>query len=77
MKTRRFCPKCGRPLVKSQIKGYTFQCWCCDESFYKYEVLRKKDMHWVRQVRKETILHERQQDYTPYSVYKPYPKQKY
>ena len=32
MKTRRFCPKCGRMLLKSRIKGYVFQCMNCDEA---------------------------------------------
>jgi hypothetical protein len=44
MKTRRFCPKCGRPLLKSRIKGYRFQCLYCDEDFCRFEVLRKKDL---------------------------------
>ena len=42
MKTRRFCPKCGRMLLKSRIKGYEFQCMNCDEDFYRFEVLTKK-----------------------------------
>lgn len=42
MKTRRFCPKCGRMLLKSGTKGYAFQCMNCDEDFYRFEVLTKK-----------------------------------
>ena len=42
MKTRRFCPKCGRMLLKSRIKVYAFQCMNCDEDFYRFEVLTKK-----------------------------------
>ena len=42
MKTRRFCPKCGRMLLKSRIKGYVFQCMNCDEDFYRFEVLTRK-----------------------------------
>jgi len=42
MKTRRFCPKCGRMLLKSRIKGYAFQCMNCDEDFYRFEVLTRK-----------------------------------
>lgn len=38
MKTRRFCPHCGRPVVKSRTKGYAFQCYGCDEDFYRFEV---------------------------------------
>lgn len=33
-----YCPKCGRQLTKSSIKGYTFQCLECDEDFYRFEV---------------------------------------
>lgn len=42
MKTRRFCPKCGRMLIKSRMKDYSFQCMNCDEDFYRIEVLTKK-----------------------------------
>jgi uncharacterized Zn finger protein (UPF0148 family) len=76
MKTSRFCPKCGRPLLKSPIKGYTFQCFRCDEDFYKFEVLRKKDLNTVKALRRQTIMRERQNDYKSYSIYKPYPRRK-
>lgn len=36
--TDKVCPKCGSPLFRSFIKGYTFQCFTCDEDFYKIEV---------------------------------------
>lgn len=42
MKTRRFCPKCGRMLLRSRIEGYAFQCMNCDEDFYRFEVLTEK-----------------------------------
>ena len=42
MKTRRFCPKCGRMLLGSRIEGYAFQCMNCDEDFYRFEVLTGK-----------------------------------
>lgn len=32
------CPKCGRNLYPSQIDGYTYQCFHCDEDFYDIEV---------------------------------------
>mgnify|MGYP003301713775 CR=1 FL=1 len=32
------CPHCGKPLVKSDTKGYDYQCFYCDEDFYKCEV---------------------------------------
>ena len=42
MKTRRFCPKCGRMLLKSRIKGYAFLYTALKEEFYRFEVLTKK-----------------------------------
>lgn len=79
MKTRRFCPHCGRPLQKSNLTkeregGYTFQCFACDENFFKFEVLRKKDLDRVKKIRKWTIEWEKQRGYHPSSVYKPYPR---
>lgn len=47
MKTRRFCPKCGRMLLKSRIKGYAFQCMNCDEDFYRFEVLTRKQKRMI------------------------------
>jgi len=52
MKTRRFCSKCGRPVLKSQNRDYTFQCNACDEEFYRFEVFSKKDLAQVLQIRK-------------------------
>jgi ribosomal protein L33 len=52
MKTRRFCPKCGRPVLKSQNRDYTFKCNACDEDFYRFEVFSKKDLAQVLQIRK-------------------------
>ncbi len=34
------CVKCGAPLFKSEVKGYTYQCFGCDEDFFKYEQKR-------------------------------------
>jgi len=31
------CKRCGAPLYKSQIEGYTCQCLECDEDFYAIE----------------------------------------
>ncbi|MDE7243671.1 MAG: hypothetical protein K2O18_06820 [Oscillospiraceae bacterium] len=31
------CRRCGSPLFKSLIDGYDYQCFICDEDFYKYE----------------------------------------
>jgi hypothetical protein len=76
MKTRRFCPHCGRPLLKSQVKGYAFRCFCCDADFYRFEVLRKRDLENVKLIRKNRIQWERKNDYALYSIYKPYPQPK-
>ncbi|GAB6013632.1 hypothetical protein [Viscerimonas tarda] len=52
MRTRRFCPHCGKELLKSRIKGYTYQCLYCSEDFYRIEVLHKKDMKRVKSLRR-------------------------
>ena len=31
------CCRCGSPLFKSLLPGYTFQCFTCDEDFYSFE----------------------------------------
>lgn len=31
------CRRCGSPLFKSLLPGYTYQCFTCDEDFYKFE----------------------------------------
>lgn len=78
MKTRRFCPHCGRPLLKSHndkhYNRYSFQCYGCEEDFFKFEVLRKKDMEQIKQLRKETIYRESIYNTHYFSVYKPYPR---
>lgn len=38
MKTRRYCPKCGRELLRSRVPGYVFECKSCDEDFYRFEM---------------------------------------
>lgn len=82
MKTRRFCPHCGRPVVKSQlqksINRYTFQCYGCGEDFFKIEVYRKKDMKIVKMIR--AMAYERELEYGTKSIHsfkKPYPKRDY
>ena len=47
MKTRRFCPECGRMMSKSKIKGDSFQCRSCGEDFYRIEVLTKKQQRII------------------------------
>jgi len=31
------CRSCGSPLFRSFLNGYFYQCFTCDEDFYKYE----------------------------------------
>lgn len=73
MKTRKFCPKCGRPVVKSRTKGYAFQCHACDEDFYRFEVLTTRQIEQVREIRRITYQWETKNNYTPHSFKKPYP----
>lgn len=76
MKTNRFCPHCGRPVLKSGLKQYAFQCYGCDEDFYRVEVLRKNDKERIVELRKSCIETEFTQGNHHYSVYKPYPRTK-
>ena len=32
------CPRCGFPVVRSDLEDYDFQCVNCDEDFYRFEV---------------------------------------
>ncbi|MBP6661904.1 MAG: hypothetical protein KA172_02335 [Paludibacter sp.] len=76
MKTRRFCPKCGRPALKSQNKEYSFQCYACDEDFYRFEVFRKKDFTQVLQIRKDEIEYMKSRGGITQSMKKPFRKYK-
>ena len=73
MKTRKFCPHCGRPVVKSQTKGYCFQCYGCEEDFYRFEVASKKDIAIVRKIRKRAYSYERTNNLPHISFKRPYP----
>lgn len=37
MESCGICRRCGSPLFKSLADGYTYQCFTCDEDFYKFE----------------------------------------
>lgn len=82
MKTRRFCPHCGRPLRKSSLRKsenmYSFQCFACGEDFYKFEVLRKKDLPLVQTLR-QIVLEKAasNKDCVIHSLHHPYPKVSY
>lgn len=42
MKKIYYCPICGRELIKSEIKGYSFQV-CIVEDFTESEVIIKNE----------------------------------
>lgn len=31
------CPRCGCPLIDSEVEGYTYTCPNCDEDLYSFE----------------------------------------
>lgn len=33
------CPHCGKPLIPSVLKGYTWQCTDCEEDFCDVELI--------------------------------------
>lgn len=37
------CPKCGNLLHPSDVVGYTYVCYQCDENFYEIETIDKDD----------------------------------
>lgn len=80
MRTRRFCPHCGRPVVKShndkQVNRYRFQCFGCEEDFWAFEVLHKKDLPKVKAIRKSAYQYERRNGLPGVSFQKPYPRRK-
>ena len=40
--TNAYCPHCNTMLVPSQVEGYTWQCFECDEDFGDFEVNKKE-----------------------------------
>lgn len=36
------CNRCGCPVLKSDVKGYSYQCLNCDEDLYKIETHKGK-----------------------------------
>lgn len=80
MKIRKFCPHCGRPVIKSNLtKGinrYAFQCYACDEDFWHFEVYNTRKIKQVRLLQENTIRKESEQNAHFHSVYKSYPRYK-
>ena len=52
MKTRKFCPHCGRSVVRSRTPGNAFQCHACDEDFYRFEMLNTRRIPLMRGLRR-------------------------
>ena len=73
MKTRRFCPQCGRPLCKSSQKGFDFQCYNCGKDFTKIEVLRKVDLLQVKALRHRSYLDDLWRGEYAHSHKRPFP----
>lgn len=44
MTERNRCPKCGRKLEPSDVDGYRFACFECDENFYSFEAVDLMDL---------------------------------
>lgn len=77
MKTRKFCPKCGRPVVRSTTSGYVFQCFGCDEDFYRFEVIKLKDIELARTIWEIEYLDGLARgEFMPASFKKAYPRPK-
>ena len=36
--TDMICRRCGSPVYESDISGYSYQCFQCDEDLYSFEV---------------------------------------
>jgi len=39
---RRFCNRCGSRVYHSDVRGYPFVCFTCDENMYKFETHHKR-----------------------------------
>lgn len=77
MKTRKFCPHCGRPLLKSKIRGYAFQCHACDQDYCRFEVITLRDIELARTIREVVYLDGLARgEFMPHSFKKPYPCRK-
>ena len=76
MKTRRFCPMCGRPVCKSMQKKNPFRCYNCEKDFNSREVLCIKDLPKVKKRQWIAYRNECQHGDYPHGFKRPYPKNK-
>jgi hypothetical protein len=47
---RRRCNKCGSPVLKSDVEGYSYQCMNCDEDLYEFETY-EGEIHKVKELK--------------------------
>lgn len=45
LKTNLICRRCGKPLYTSDIEGYPFVCFECDENYYGIEARVPENEH--------------------------------
>lgn len=50
MSERNRCPKCGRRLEPSDVDGYKFVCYDCDENFYGFEAVGEPSETWFERL---------------------------
>ena len=41
--TGMVCKRCGNPVYKSDNPEYVYQCFCCDEDLYSFEVRKETE----------------------------------
>lgn len=39
--TRRICKRCGSRIYHSDVKGYPYVCFECDENMHSFETCKK------------------------------------
>ena len=44
IKSNGICERCKSPLFPSDIKGYQYQCFSCDEDFFSFEQARREKL---------------------------------
>jgi len=52
----RKCPKCGKDLAPSDVAGYAYTCYHCDENFYHIEVDESDNIHADIDLEKAELL---------------------
>ena len=67
MKARdlRFCPHCGRRLIKSKVDGYAWECKHCDEDFYDIEC---RTIAWVMDLCEQDLRDNKKKVYVDHLI---------